>query len=212
MALGRASCNLLLSARSTNDISRNVKIVSKMAIVKHPAQRVGIFIDTANLYHSAKNLYKSKVNFGNVVKDALAGRTLIRAIAYVISTEGGEEKAFFDALAKMGIETKSIDLQVFYGGAKKADWDVGITIDAVVMAPKLDVAIIVSGDGDYVPLTDYLKMQGVQVEVAAFGRSTSSKLREATESFLDLCDNPEKYLMKSIRRGGPKDGPEEDNP
>ncbi|HXK31812.1 MAG TPA: NYN domain-containing protein, partial [Candidatus Paceibacterota bacterium] len=147
-----------------------------MAVVKHNAQRVGIFIDTANLYHSAKNLYKSKVNFGNVVKEALGNRTLIRAIAYVIATEGGEEKAFFDALAKMGIETKSKELQIFFGGAKKADWDVGIAMDAVVMAPKLDVAIIVSGDGDYVPVIDYLKMQGVQVEVAAFGKSTSSKL------------------------------------
>jgi uncharacterized LabA/DUF88 family protein len=175
-----------------------------MSIIKHPAQRVGIFIDTANLYHSAKNLYKSKVNFGNIVKEALGGRTLIRAIAYVISTEGGEEKAFFDALTKMGIETKSKELQIFYGGAKKADWDLGIAIDAVVMAPKIDVAIIVAGDGDFVPLVEYLKMQGVQVEVAAFGRSTSSKLLEATESFLDLCDHPERYLMKSMRRPGGK--------
>ena len=167
-----------------------------MAVVKHSAQRVGIFIDTANLYHSAKNLYKSKVNFGNVVKDALGGRTLIRAIAYVISTEGGDEKAFFDALTKMGIETKSKDLQVFYGGAKKADWDVGITVDAIVLAEKLDVAVIVSGDGDYVPLIEYLKMKGVQVEVAAFGRSTSSKLREVSDAFLDLSETPEKYLMR----------------
>ena len=175
-----------------------------MAVVKHNAQRVGIFIDTANLYHSAKNLYKSKVNFGNVVKEALGNRTLIRAIAYVIATEGGEEKAFLDALAKMGIETKSKELQIFFGGAKKADWDVGIAMDAVVMAPKLDVAIIVSGDGDYVPVIDYLKMQGVQVEVAAFGKSTSSKLREATESFLDLCDAPQKYLMRGSRASFPK--------
>ena len=173
-----------------------------MAVVKHSAQRVGVFLDTANLYHSAKNLYKSKVNLGNVVKDALGGRTLIRAIAYVISTEGGEEKAFFDALTKMGIETKSRELQIFYGGTKKADWDVGITIDAVVLAEKLDVAVLVSGDGDYVPLVEYLKMKGVQVEVAAFGRSTSSKLREAADSFLDLCDHPEKYLMRSMSRRG----------
>jgi len=173
-----------------------------MAVVKHSAQRVGIFIDTANLYHSAKNLYKSKVNFGNVVRDALGGRTLIRAIAYVISTEAGEENAFFDALTKMGIETKSKELQVFYGGTKKADWDVGITVDAIVLADKLDVAVLVSGDGDYVPLVEYLKMRGVQVEVAAFGRSTSSKLRESADSFLDLCDTPDKYLMRAPTRRG----------
>jgi uncharacterized LabA/DUF88 family protein len=173
-----------------------------MAVIKHSAQRVGVFIDTANLYHSAKHLYKSKVNFGNVVKEAVANRPIIRAIAYVIATEGGEEKAFFDALTKVGIETKSKDLQIFYGGAKKADWDVGITVDAIKLAPKLDVVIIVSGDGDYVPLIEYLKNMGVQVEVASFGRSSSTKLREAADLFLDLCDSPQKFLMRGSRSGG----------
>ena len=170
-----------------------------MAVAKHKAQRIGVFVDTANLYHSAKHLYKSKVNFGNVVKDAVDGRTLVRAIAYVISTEGGEEQAFFDALNKMGIETKTRDLQIFYGGSKKADWDVGIAVDAIKLAPKLDVVILVAGDGDFVQLVEYLKAQ-TQVEVVAFGRSTSGKLREVADSFLDLDQNPEKYLMRSARR------------
>ena len=65
-----------------------------MAVIKHQEQRVGIFIDTQNLYHSAKNIYKARVNFANVLKDALADRLLIRAIAYVVATEGGEEKVF----------------------------------------------------------------------------------------------------------------------
>jgi uncharacterized LabA/DUF88 family protein len=96
-----------------------------MAIIKHKNQRVGIFIDTQNLYHSAKNLYKAKVNFGNVVKEAVAGRQLIRAVAYVIRTESEDEKGFFEALNKLGIETKIKDIRVFAGGAKKADWDLG---------------------------------------------------------------------------------------
>lgn len=171
-----------------------------MAVIKHKDQRVGVFIDTANLYHSAKNLYQSKVNFGNVVKDAVAGRKLIRAIAYVIATEGGEERAFFDALTKLGIETKTKDLQVFWGGTKKADWDVGIAVDAIKLAPKLDVVILVSGDGDYVPLVEYLQAQ-TQVEVVSFGKSTSTKLRDAADSFTDLCENPGKYLMRKIQRG-----------
>ena len=58
-----------------------------MAVIKHKNQRVGIFIDTQNLYHSAKNIYKAKVNFDQVVKDGLAGRSLNRAVAYVITTE-----------------------------------------------------------------------------------------------------------------------------
>ena len=82
-----------------------------MSVIKHKNQRVGIFIDTQNLYHSAKNLYKSKVSFGNVIKDALAGRNLIRASAYVVTTESGEENNFFEALGKLGIEIKSKELQ-----------------------------------------------------------------------------------------------------
>ena len=137
-----------------------------MAVIKHIAQRVGVFIDTANLYHSAKNIYGSRVNFGNVLKDAVAGRTLVRAIAYVISTEAGDEKSFFEALTKLGIETKTKDLQIFYGGAKKGDWDVGIAVDAIKLASKLDVIVIASGDGDLIPLVEYLKAQS-QVEVLA---------------------------------------------
>ncbi len=172
-----------------------------MAIIKHKEQRVGVFIDAQNLYHSAKNLYHARVNFGQVVKDALDGRHLIRAVAYVISTESGEEKAFFEALVKAGIETKTKNLQIFAGGAKKADWDVGLAVDAIKMAPRLDAVIIISGDGDFVPLVDYLQEnQGCQVEVVSFGKSTSSKLIEAADHFQDLDESPRKYLIGAARR------------
>ena len=171
-----------------------------MTVIKHKEQRVGVFIDTQNLYHSARNLYQARANFGAVVKDAVAGRKLVRAVAYVITTESGEEKNFFEALAKQGIETKTKDLQIFAGGAKKADWDVGLAVDAIKMAPRLDCVVIVSGDGDFVPLVEYLQTIGVQVEVASFGKSTSGKLREAVDEFVDLSENPRKYLMSVPRR------------
>lgn len=165
-------------------------------IIKHKEQRVGVFIDTANLYHSAKNLYKRKVNFGAVIKDAVAGRRLVRAIAYVITSEGGEEKNFFDALTKLGIETRTKELQIFSGGAKKGDWDVGLAVDAMKMAPKLDAVILVAGDGDFVPLVEYLQStSGVQVEVVSFGKSASMKLKEQADDFLDLSNNYRKYLI-----------------
>ena len=163
-------------------------------IIKHKEQRVGVFIDTSNLYHSAKNLYKRKVNFGAVLKEALAGRKLVRAIAYVITSEGGEEKKFFDALIKLGIETKTKDLQIFAGGAKKGDWDIGIAIDAITMAPRLDAVILITGDVDFVPLVEYLK-NNTQVEIISFGKSTSMKLKEVADDFLDLSANPRKYLI-----------------
>jgi len=167
-----------------------------MSVIKHKEQRVGVFIDTSNLYHSAKNLYKRKVNFGAVLKDAVAGRKLVRAIAYVITSEGGEEKNFFDALTKLGIETKTKDLQIFSGGAKKGDWDVGLAVDAMKMAPKLDAVILIAGDGDFVPLVEYLQStSGVQVEVVSFGKSASMKLKEQADDFLDLSNNYRKYLI-----------------
>ena len=166
-----------------------------MSVIKHKEQRVGVFIDTQNLYHSARNLYRARVNFGAVVKDAVAGRRLVRAVAYVITTEAGDEKNFFEALTKIGIETKTKDLQIFQGGAKKADWDVGLAVDVIKMAPRIDCAVIASGDGDFIPLVEYLQTIGVQVEVVSFGQSTSGKLREVTDDFLDLSENPRKYLI-----------------
>ncbi len=166
-----------------------------MTVIKHKEQRVGVFIDTQNVYHSARNLYQARVNFGAVLKDAVAGRKLVRAVAYVITTEAGDEKNFFEALSKLGIETKTKDLQIFAGGAKKADWDVGLAVDAIKMSPRLDSVVIVSGDGDFVPLVEYLQTIGVQVEVVSFGKSTSGKLREAVDDFVDLSEDPKKYLM-----------------
>ncbi len=167
-----------------------------MSIIKHKEQRVGVFIDAQNLYHSAKNLYGHKVNFGKIVEDAVAGRKLVRAIAYVISSEAGDEQGFFEALNKVGIETKTKDLQVFAGGAKKADWDVGLAVDAITLAPKLDAVIILSGDGDFIPMIKYLQIHsGIQVEVVTFGKSASQKLIENCDHFMDLGDNPEKYLI-----------------
>jgi len=173
-----------------------------MSIIKHKEQRVGIYIDAQNLYHSGRNLYHSKVNFGAIVKDALDGRKLVRAVAYVISTESGDETGFFDALTKVGIETKVKDLQIFSSGAKKADWDVGLAIDAVKLAPKLDSVILLTGDGDFCPLVEYLQMsQGCQVEVVSFGKSTSSKLIEVADNFMDLDENAGKYLLRAGNRG-----------
>ncbi|MBW2977378.1 NYN domain-containing protein [Candidatus Woesearchaeota archaeon] len=158
-------------------------------------QRVGVFVDVQNLYYSAKNLYKAKVNFANVLRDIVKGRQLIRAIAYVIKTEAMKEKVFFDALEKIGYDIKSKDLQVFYGGAKKGDWDVGIAMDIIELAPKLDVVVLVSGDGDFVPLMQHARSAGCKIEAAAFGRSASSKLKETVSEFYDLDKDKRKYLI-----------------
>lgn len=172
-------------------------------MIKHKEQRVGVFIDVQNLYYSAKNLHTSHVNFAEIVKEGVGERKLIRAIAYVVHTETEEEKPFLEALRAKGIETRERDLQIFFGGAKKADWDVGITIDAVRICDVLDVIILVSGDGDYLPLVEYLKQRGRQVEVMAFRKTTSSKLVEAADIFTDVGE--EKYLIPMKHKRQRKD-------
>ena len=169
------------------------------AKMQHPEQRVAVFIDVQNMYHSARNLWNARVNFREIVRAAVADRRLIRSFAYVVRTKTGEEKPFFEALIKEGIETRVKDLQEFYGGAKKADWDVGLAIDAVRTADIVDTVVLVSGDGDFVPLLEYLRGRGRRVEVIAFGRSASKLLREAADDFLDIEEERARFLMR-IRR------------
>ena len=167
-----------------------------MASLKHKNQRVAVFMDAQNMYHSARSLFGGRVNFKAVLLAAVGGRQLIRAFSYVIRTKTGEEKAFLDALEKLGIELRVKDLQEFYGGAKKGDWDVGLTVDAIRTSAIVDTIVIASGDGDFIPLVEYLKNQGRRVEVLAFGKSTSGKLKEIADDFIDLGEEPAKYIFK----------------
>ena len=163
---------------------------------KFSEQRVGVLVDIQNMYYSARVLYKKKVDFKEVLKTAASGRKLIRAIAYGIKTIEGLEKNFFDALQKSGYEVRTKDLQIFPGGAKKGDWDVGITVDAIKLASHLDVVILVTGDGDYIPLVHYLQnTMGCRIEVIAFSESASGKLIEVADDFINLSENKRKFLI-----------------
>ena len=164
-------------------------------------QRVGLFVDVQNFYYTARNVYNARVNFTNILKDAVGDRPLVRAIAYGIKADMPEENTFFEALKKAGFEVKLKELQSFYGGTKKGDWDVGIVMDIIKLMPKLDVVVLASGDGDYIPLLEYLQIQGVRVELVSFGKSTSSKMRDLVDYYLDLDSDPRKYLMP-IRKPG----------
>ncbi len=141
---------------------------------------MAVLIDVQNMYHSAKNIYKARANFKEILKAAVSGRQLIRAIGYVIRTESGEEQPFFEALSKMGIELKVKDLQIFPGGMKKADWDVGMAIDAVRLADLvIDAIVLVTGDGDFIPLVEYLKGKGRQVEVVVVRKIHFRKIKRS---------------------------------
>lgn len=152
-------------------------------MAKQKNQRVAVFVDVQNMYYSSKNVFKRKVNFGSVLKKAVSGRMLIRAFAYVIMADIKEETNFFGALESFGYEVKSKDLQVFFGGAKKGDWDVGIAMDIIRMAPKVDTIVLVSGDGDFTDLIKYVKALGCRAEVMSIKETASKKLIDEADDF-----------------------------
>lgn len=164
-----------------------------------PQQRVGVFVDIQNMYYSARAIHNKKVNFQNVLERAVAGRQLVRALAYGITTEEAHEEEFHEALGKQGFEVKAKPLQTFVGGQKKGDWDVGIAMDILRLEPKIDVAVLASGDGDFVPLVDYAQEHGLRMEVISFRESTSSALVEAVDSYVDMSGEPKTFLIS----GGP---------
>lgn len=165
----------------------------------HKEQRVGIFTDVQNLYYSAKNLYSTRVNFDELVALCVNDRKLIRSIAYVISADNSEEVKFFDFLKNIGFEVRQKELQQYWGGKTKGDWDVGMTIDTIKLADKLDVVSLVTGDGDFIPLVEYLQFKGVLVEVLAFGRTASTKLTEKADYFIDLDHYSDNVLLDMHR-------------
>lgn len=167
-------------------------------MIKSKEQRISLFVDVGNLYHSAKNLYNARANFEKILETAVADRRLVRAIAYVIKSQSEEEVHFFEALEKQGFEIKAKDLQSFPGGVKKGDWDVGIAMDAIKMADKLDTVVLASGDGDYLPLVRYLQEnKGCRVEIIAFQESASHRLIEEADEFINLSQDKRRYLIKS---------------
>lgn len=186
----------------TTSTTRTSPKTNNSSFLKHPDQRVGVFLDIQNLYYSARALFGKKVNFRAILEEVVGERKLIRAIAYVVRTDNPDEQAFFEALEGMGIEIREKDLQVFTNtGNKKGDWDVGLTVDAIRLANSLDVIVLLSGDGDYIPLVSYLQDGfGKRVEVAGFGNAVSMKLQEAADEFLDLSANQSVFTMHDKRR------------
>ncbi len=163
--------------------------------MQHKEQRVLVLFDVQNLYYSAKHLYNTKVNFKEILKKAVSGRKLIRAIAYVIRADIKDESNFHEALNKVGIEVKAKDLQIFFGGAKKGDWDIGIAMDAVRLANKVDTVVLISGDGDFKDLAAYLKSHGCRTEAIAFAKTSSKHLKDEVDSFYDLGLDLKKFLI-----------------
>jgi uncharacterized LabA/DUF88 family protein len=161
----------------------------------HGSQRVAVLADSQNLYHTSHSLYSRNIDYTSLLNTAVQDRELVRAIAYVIRADSPEEESFFEALRDIGFETKIKEIKTFGDGSKKADWDVGIVLDAVTLGDHVDVVALCSGDGDFTRLCTHLRHQGVRVEVFGFGSSTAKELREAADSFVDMSENEEQFLL-----------------
>jgi uncharacterized LabA/DUF88 family protein len=160
-------------------------------------QRVGIFIDVQNMFYAAKHLYGSKLNFTRLLDYVSRGRPLTRAISYIIKTPEIDQSNFITMLRSNGYEVRVKELKQRPDGSAKGDWDMGLALDALAMAERLDVIAIVSGDGDFVDLVNLLKSRGVRVEVYSFPYSTAEELRSAATEFYQM--GPEVVMNPQIR-------------
>jgi len=151
--------------------------------IRGSQQRIGVFVDVQNMFYSAKALHQSKIDYSKLLLEIVCNRNLIRAIAYVVQKPDVDQSSFTDALKRLGYEIKSKELRLRPDGTAKGDWDMGIAIDTIAIAPKLDTVVLVSGDGDFAPLVEMLKAHGCRVEVVSFRRSTAVELINAATKY-----------------------------
>ncbi len=165
-------------------------------------QRVAVFVDVQNMYYAARNLYNSKLEFSKLLKFLGRGRQLCRALAYIVERPGMEQDKFIEVLRRNGYEVQKKVLIERADGSQKGDWDLGIALDAVSLADRVDAAVLVTGDGDFTTLCTYLRNRGVRVEVASFPESTAVELMKSCDHFHRL---DERILLPGAQFQNPAD-------
>jgi uncharacterized LabA/DUF88 family protein len=151
-------------------------------------ERVGVFVDVANLLYSARTL-RIGVDFGKLLDFLRGNRRLVRAHAYCpTSPQPGDEQMFLQAVKGLGYRITTKNYKTFSSGAKKADLDLDLCMDVVrlVDGGAVDCVVLVSGDSDFMPMLDYCSDHGVRVEVAAFDEAMSATLRQSCDLFINL--------------------------
>ena len=161
-------------------------------------QRVGVFVDVQNMFYSAKHIRGAKLDFAKLMQKAVSGRQLIRAVCYIIDNPEIDQSNFLEMLSTHGYEIKKKLLRSRSDGSAKGDWDMGIAIDAISLADKLDIIVLVSGDGDFADLVYHLKSRGVLVEAISFRNSTNEDLINAVDVYFPI----EKDMLYKPRTKG----------
>ncbi len=185
-------------------------------VYENTAQRVAVFVDVQNMFYSAKTLHQSKIDYRKLLEEILKGRQLVRAIAYVVQKADVDQSAFLEALRRSGYEVKGKELTIRDDGTSKGDWKVEISLDAIALAPKMDCMVLVSGDGDFVPLVRALDARGCRTEVVSFEQSTSNDLMRTCHQFIpieqDVLFKEEKFVRQERERRAANSGQQQGVP
>ncbi len=152
-------------------------------------KRVGVFVDVANLAGAARRVYGGAVDYRRLLHLVVAGKNLSGAFAFAIDKGTSGYDAFAVALREAGYKVFTKRPKTFADGSVKADWDVGITVEMLSMQSKLDVVVLGSGDGDFVPAVHHLRQKGLRVEVAAFTERSAKELLAAADGFIELDES-----------------------
>jgi uncharacterized LabA/DUF88 family protein len=150
------------------------------------SKNVAMFVDVANMYYAARG-QDVDVDYVALLKHATKGRDLIRAYAYTgLDPENENQRKFIDFLAKNGYKPVVKDIRKFGDGRMKANLDIELVVDLFRLADRMDIAVIVSGDGDFAPAIRALQDTGVRCEVISFKPNTSSDLVAVADEFMDI--------------------------
>ena len=152
-------------------------------IVNYSGNRVGVLVDVQNVFYAARDQFSGKLDFQKLLIQCVGDRALIRSIAYCVTCPGTDPKGFHGSLKAHGFEIREKMLKPTPDGGAKGNWDVGITIDAINLAPSVDTVILVTGDGDFVDLVYYLRAVGKRVEAVCFHGAASNELLQSVDKY-----------------------------
>jgi uncharacterized LabA/DUF88 family protein len=152
------------------------------------SKNVAVFVDVANIFYAAKAA-GIDIDYVTLLKSATANRDFVRAYAYTgLDPENENQRQFHAFLARAGYKVVSKDIRKYGDGRMKANLDIELVVDMMRMAEKLDIAVVVSGDGDFAPAIAAVQQQGVRVEVMSFRGNTSSDLIDVADVFIDITN------------------------
>lgn len=149
--------------------------------------RVALFADVQNIYYTVKQQHNCHFDYGSFLSEVTAGRKLVKAIAYAVDKGDKKQAQFQQILKRLGFEVKLTPYIQRADGSAKGDWDVGITVDMLEYATRIDVAVLASGDGDYAPAVDKIvKESTVSVEVYGVEELTANRLMKSSTRFVPI--------------------------